>query len=114
MKIQRIIYHSEKSLQYFGQKLFKIVNYKFNDLNLMVPEQEKKDFFISETKFGNSNYYSDIYFAGLQAVLKESPADLPKARKRFFYVQLVLRTVHVLVTFAALRMLKQVVLNFFN
>lgn len=114
MKIQRIIYHSEKSLQYFGQKLFKIVNYKFNDLNLMVPEPEKKDFFISETKFGNSNYYSNIYFAGLQAILKESPADLPKARKRFVYVQLVLRTVHVLVTFAALRMLKQVVLNFFN
>lgn len=113
LKIHRLIYNAETSLSHFANRTFKIVNYKFNDLNLTIPKHEKKDFFINESNFGNINLYWLIYCTGLQSILKETPADMPKARKRYFFVKLIWRTVHLLVWIAIFRMLKAIVLSFF-
>lgn len=108
-----MIFNAETSLSHFAKRTFKIVNFKFNDLNLSIPKHEKKDFFINETNFGHINLYWLIYCSGLQSILKETPTDMPKARRRYFYVKLILRTVHLLVWIAIFRMFKAIALNFF-
>lgn len=112
MKIQRIIYNSETSLKYFTTNVFTILNYNFVDLKLAVPEHEKKDFYMNEEIFTNMDLYSRVYVVGLQEIMKELPADFPKAQQRYFYVFWASKFVHATFFYLAFRTLNEFVLNF--
>lgn len=112
LKIHRIIYNADVSLRYFSTRIFKIVNHNFNDLHLTIPPHEKQDFFINETVFSNSELYHLTYLITLQEVFKESPDDLPKARRRFFYVKLITNILHSLTLFIAFWALNKIALTF--
>jgi hypothetical protein len=104
LKIQRIIFNAENSLKHFLSNCFTIINLKFIDLNIVIPAHEKKDFFINETQFSNLELYKEAYQIGLQEIFKERAEDLPKARQRFFFVKLIVRTMQsiILLTVSAI------------
>ena len=107
------MFNAEKSLNHFQTNCFNIMNHKFNDLNLAIPNHEKQDFYVNETNFKNAELFKNGYVIGLQEIFKESPKNLPKARNRFFYVILISRTLHLMFAFIVFKLLNKVVLNFF-
>lgn len=114
LKIHRIIFNAEKSLKYFGLKTYTIENFKFVDLALAIPFHEVEDFFLNETYFDNVELYSRAYVMALAEIFKEKQEDLPKAKRRHFWVILVTTTARYLFIFAALRMIYAIVLNAIN
>lgn len=103
---------AEAALKYFASKTFTIDNYKFIDLSLLVPESEQADFSMKLADISNFECCRMIYLNGLIEILKESPADLPKARKRFARIIWITRIYRTVLLFIVLRYLNQLILNF--
>lgn len=111
LKVHRIILTAEMALKFFASRVFKIDNFSFNDLSLLVPEDEKNDFALSTEPNGNIHLYHKTYLLMLEATFKESPADMPKARRRYRKVVLIVKTVHLMAFYIAFRLLNKLVLS---
>lgn len=112
LKVYRLLANAETSLKFFISRKYEIVNSKFTSLNQAIPDDEKEDFFLDEKRFDIYELYIETYFMSLKEVLKESPGDLPKARRRYFYVWLILRAVHLFMVFVAFRIVMLMIRKF--
>lgn len=118
MKVQRVIYNSEIALSFFLKRNFDFMNFNFIDLNLAIPKDEKSDFSLDQKLLCNKDFFKFAWIMAMQVILKESLDDLPKARRRRFYVVLVARLIHVM-TFVvglliAIRVFPKIYANLFE
>lgn len=105
MKIQRILFNAEQALAHFSTRSFHIVNHNFLNLNRLVPKNEENEFSIREKTFNNKLLMEQIYLVALQEILKETPKDLPAARRKFVFVVLYSRAYQLVVAFFAIKVL---------
>jgi hypothetical protein len=89
MRFQRIIYDSLNNIAIFASRDFHFTNFKFIDLNCDVPKHEKSDFFINELyPQQNVRQMEETFKVILEMVFHQKPEDLPKAKRRHFYVKI--------------------------
>ncbi|KAG5667724.1 hypothetical protein PVAND_015695 [Polypedilum vanderplanki] len=87
MRYQRIIYDALNNITIFTKENFHFTNFKFLDLNLEVPTNEKKDFFINELyPQMNMKQMNEILNNLLEIFFNQKPEHKEMAKKRYFYV----------------------------
>lgn len=111
MKIQRIIYVANTSLNHFKQA-FGFENFRFLDLNSEVSDDEKKDFFMKQI-LSKSEFYHTAYKNGVKIILKETPEQAVKAKERYRYVYFVTKTIHMIFVFTVYKLLCKLLTNIF-
>lgn len=106
MKIQRIIFNSQRSLQHFSSNNFSFDNFKFIDLNLSIPPHEKDDFSYNN-RFICSNQDLCIisYKLNLKVLFGEDERDLEIAKKRVPYMYFFTRCIHLIFAFTSLKLI---------
>lgn len=113
LKIQRVIFNAETSLKFFTSNHFDFSNSNFIDLDLAIPTREKKEFSTVQSAVGNLELCRATYIVALQEIFKESVDDLPKARRRYFYVVLITRTLHTIMFFIGIWISRKIYFLFF-
>lgn len=107
MKLQRIFINAEASLVFFTTNHFDFNNFNFIDLNLAIPTHEKNEYSIQQKAGSNLELYLSTYKMALQEIFKETPEDLLKAKKRYFYVILISRLIHAMMFFISVLIMKK-------
>lgn len=112
MKVQRLIYNGEVSLEHFYSHNFKFDNFNFIDLNLLVPTHEKEDFSIAERCSLNRDLYTLTYKMSLRTVFGETEQDTEAARRRAPYIYFIVRAVHLTFAMTTMKLLHGLVMKF--
>jgi alcohol-forming fatty acyl-CoA reductase len=107
MKIQRIKVNAENALQYFYQHNFRFNHFNFIDLNLDIPAHEKDEFSINDKYvMNNRTFYVNALRTCKKVLLKETEQDEEIARKRYPYIYVITRTIHLLFLYTCYKVLQ--------
>lgn len=93
--------------------MFKFDNFNFIDLNLSIPDYEKDEFAVVEKIFSNAALYQLTFHQTLKAVFGETAEDEERARRRYPYVYVVTKLVHLAVMFTAFKLFYGIAMKYF-
>lgn len=105
MKIQRTIFNAEKNLRHFSNNNFRFENFKFLDLNRLIPKHEMDEFGINcRISMTNGELCRRGYELSLKVIFGETDEQLKFAKKRYPYFYTFFRLIHIVFLLTVLKL----------
>lgn len=99
MKIQRTVVLVENSLDHFYSRNFMFDNFNFLNLDNTLPRHEEDEFSLTKRTTSYREFFINGYRTSLRTLLKETRDDSEVARRRFPYIYIITRLIHLSVLF---------------